>query len=112
MFFHLSMTGCHISILFFRVPRIQVQSSLGLSHQQIGILVSELEELAQKLRGEVMIFELAQHVRKFLCEHNKPGFSSFYEEMMLRKQEKIKSEMQEKQMKEDRERQVIIFDCY
>lgn len=53
-----------------------------------------------------MIFELSQHVQKYLHEHNKPGYSSFYEEMVSRHQEKIQCEMQEKQMKEDKERQV------
>jgi translation initiation factor 2-alpha kinase 4 len=53
-----------------------------------------------------MIFELSQHVQKYLHEHNKPSYSSFYEEMVSRHQERIQSEMQEKQMKEDKERQV------
>ncbi|XP_051161013.1 eIF-2-alpha kinase GCN2 [Leptopilina boulardi] len=90
-----------------KVPQIQVQRSQGLSDSQIGILISEVEALALKICGEVMIFELTQHVRKFLCEHNKPGTRSFYEEMMLTKQEKIKYEMEEKKLKEDKERQVL-----
>ncbi|XP_012527780.1 eIF-2-alpha kinase GCN2 [Monomorium pharaonis] len=89
------------------VPTIQLQNSRGLSHQQVAVLSSELENLAQKLRGEVMIFEFSQHVQKYLHEHNKPGYSSFYEEMVLRNQERIQCEMQEKQMKEDKERQVL-----
>ncbi|XP_034940000.1 eIF-2-alpha kinase GCN2 [Chelonus insularis] len=88
-------------------PRIQLKNSRGLSDQQIAVLFSELEHLAENLKGEVMIFELAQHVQKFLHEHNKPSYSSFYEEMVSRRQEKIQSEMQEKQMKEDKERQVL-----
>lgn len=56
-----------------------------------------------------MIFELAQHVQKYLHEHNKPSYSSFYEEMISRHQEKIQYEMQERQLKEDKERQVIII---
>lgn len=92
--------------IYFRVPTIQLQDSRGLSHQQVAILSSELENLATTLKGEVMIFELSQHVQKYLHEHNKPGFSSFYEEMVSRRQERIQCEMQEKQMKEDKERQV------
>lgn len=90
-----------------KVPQIQVQRSQGLSDSQIGMLISEVEALAVTICGEVMIFELTQHVRKFLCEHNKPGTRSFYEEMMLTKQEKIKYEMEEKKLKEDKERQVL-----
>ncbi|XP_012229735.1 eIF-2-alpha kinase GCN2 [Linepithema humile] len=89
------------------VPTIQLQDSRGLSHQQVAVLSSELENLATKLKGEVMIFELSQHVQKYLHEHNKPGYSSFYEEMVSRHQERIQYEMQEKQMKEDKERQVL-----
>lgn len=63
-------------------------------------------QLAKQLQGEVMIFDLAQHVQIYLHEHNKPSYSSFYEEMVSRHQEKIKNEKLEKQMKEDKERQV------
>lgn len=77
-----------------------------MSHQQVAVLSSELHNLAMKLRGEVMIFELSQHIQKYLHEHNKPGYSSFYEEMISRHQERIQYEMQEKQLKEDKERQV------
>ncbi|XP_015584813.1 eIF-2-alpha kinase GCN2 [Cephus cinctus] len=89
------------------VPRMQLQNSRGLSDQQIAMLFSELEHLAERLRGEVMIFELAQHIQKFLHKHNKPGYSSFYEEMVSRRQERMQYEMQEKQLKEDKERQVL-----
>ncbi|KAL0111656.1 hypothetical protein PUN28_013086 [Cardiocondyla obscurior] len=89
------------------IPTIQLQDSRGLSHQQVAILSSELEILAQKAKGEVMIFEFCQHVQKYLHKHNKPGYSSFYEEMVSRNQERIQYEMQEKQMKEDKERQVL-----
>ncbi|KAG5306395.1 E2AK4 kinase, partial [Pseudoatta argentina] len=89
------------------VPIIQLQDSRGLSHQQVAVLSSEIENLAQKLKGEVMIFEFSQHVQKYLHAHNKPSYSSFYEEMVSRNQERIQYEMQEKQMKEDKERQVL-----
>lgn len=95
-----------IYLLHFRVPAIQLQDSRGLSHQQVAILSSELENLAQKSKGEVMIFDFCQHVQKYLHKHNKPGYSSFYEEMVSRNQERIQYEMQEKQIKEDKERQV------
>lgn len=83
-----------------------MQDSKGLSHEQVAVLSSELENLAEKIKGEVMIFEFSQHVQKYLHEHNKPGYSSFYEEMVEKKRERIEYEMQEKQMKEDKERQV------
>lgn len=55
-------------------------------------LKADLEKKANELKGEVMIFELAQHVQVFLHDHNKPGTKSFYEEMLLRKEEKEKEE--------------------
>lgn len=51
-------------ILFVpRVPKIELENSKGLSVQQVVQLQSELDSLAQELKGEVMIFELAQHVQ-------------------------------------------------
>ncbi|XP_048265951.1 eIF-2-alpha kinase GCN2 isoform X2 [Bombus terrestris] len=89
------------------VPNIELENSRGLSHQQIAVLYAELVELTKQLQGEVMIFELTQHVQKYLHENNKPSYSSFYEEMVSRRQEKIEYEMLEKQLKEDKERQVL-----
>ncbi|CAD6209191.1 GSCOCG00003773001-RA-CDS [Cotesia congregata] len=88
-------------------PHIKLKNSLGLSNQQIAVLYSELESLADKLKGEVVIFELTQHVQKFLYEHNKPSYNSFYEEMVSRRQEQMQSEMHKKQLKESQERQVL-----
>ncbi|XP_076664600.1 eukaryotic translation initiation factor 2 alpha kinase Gcn2 isoform X2 [Andrena cerasifolii] len=89
------------------IPTIELQNSRGLSHQQIAVLNSELMDLTRRLQGEVVIFELAQHVQKYLHENNKPSYSSFYEEMVSRHEEKVKYEMLEKQLKEDKERQVL-----
>ncbi|XP_050579843.1 eIF-2-alpha kinase GCN2 isoform X2 [Bombus affinis] len=89
------------------IPNIELENSRGLSHQQIAVLYAELVELTKQLQGEVMIFELTQHVQKYLHENNKPSYSSFYEEMVSRRQEKIEYEMLEKQLKEDKERQVL-----
>ncbi|KOC70443.1 Eukaryotic translation initiation factor 2-alpha kinase 4, partial [Habropoda laboriosa] len=90
-----------------QVPKIVLQNSSGLSHQQIAVLYTELVELTKRLQGEVMIFELTQHVERYLHENNKPSYSSFYEEMVSRRQEKIEYEMLEKQLKEDKERQLL-----
>ncbi|CAK9814660.1 eIF-2-alpha kinase GCN2 [Anthophora quadrimaculata] len=90
------------------LPNIELQNSRGLSHQQVAILYTQLVELTKRLKGEVMIFELTQHVQKYLHENNKPSYSSFYEEMVSRRQEKIEYEMLEKQLKEDKERQVLL----
>ena len=96
-----------IYTFLFRAPKIILKNSKGLSNQQLADYLLQLEDLAEKLTGEVMIFELCQHIQKFLHENNKPGYSSFYEEMVLKQQERINYELKEKQLKEDKERQVI-----
>lgn len=66
-------------------------------------LQNNLEEKANELKGEVMIFELAQYVQVFLHEHNKPATKSFYEEMVIRQQEKEQLEKEAKQNEKERE---------
>ncbi|XP_021938823.1 eIF-2-alpha kinase GCN2 isoform X2 [Zootermopsis nevadensis] len=90
-----------------QVPKIELENSKGLSVQQVVQLQSELDSLAQELKGEVMIFELAQHVQKFLHIHNKPGFKSFYEEMLSRQEQQQEQQQLIKKQKEDKQRQAI-----
>jgi len=52
---------CMLFVL--RVPKIELEKSKGLSVEHVFQLQSELESLAEVLKGEVMIFELAQHVQ-------------------------------------------------
>lgn len=44
-----------------------------------------MEKQANDIKGEVMIFDLAQTVQAFLHAHNKPPALSFYDEMLLQK---------------------------
>jgi len=53
----------HCMLFVLRVPKIELENSKGLSFQHVIQLQSELESLAEELKGEVMIFELAQHVQ-------------------------------------------------
>ncbi|XP_066598971.1 eIF-2-alpha kinase GCN2 [Prorops nasuta] len=88
-------------------PSIKFKNSQGLSNVQICQLSDELVQLANKLIGNVMILELAQYVKQFLCKYNKPSYSSFYEEMVSRNHEKAQSEIYEKQLQEDKKRQEL-----
>ena len=54
-----------------------------------------------------MIYELCQHVQKFLHEHNKPGYSSFYDEMESKRKEKMQYEEQEQKRKQEKEQQLM-----
>lgn len=63
----------------------------------------QLSQKAEQLLGEVMIFELAQNVQSFLLQHNKPGFKSFYEEMLNRQKQQEQQIQKAKQKEKDRE---------
>lgn len=80
-----------------------LEKSRGMSDLILQELKLQLEAKANELKGEVMIFELAQHVQSFLHEHNKPTYKSFYEEMMSRQLEQQQLQQQAKQLEEDRE---------
>ncbi|CAB3382831.1 Hypothetical predicted protein [Cloeon dipterum] len=90
-----------------QVPKILLENSKGLSTQQVKELSVNLDSLANDLVGEVMIFELTQFVRKFLLEHNKPRYQSFYDEMQARQAQQEKQKQLLKQQEQDRERQSL-----
>jgi eukaryotic translation initiation factor 2-alpha kinase 4 len=82
---------------------LTIEKSKGLSDVQLRSLLEELNKLSSNLKGEVMIFELAQHVQSFLHQNNKPGFKSFYDEMMIAQQQREQMKLRDKQVKEERE---------
>lgn len=86
-------------------PRVDVCNQKGISNQALAGLRSELQELTKSLSGEVMILELAQHVQRFLHQHNTPQLGSFYDEMLRNKekQEKEKARVQQQQLDQERE---------
>uniref|UniRef100_A0A8C5X3B0 eIF-2-alpha kinase GCN2 n=1 Tax=Malurus cyaneus samueli TaxID=2593467 RepID=A0A8C5X3B0_9PASS len=97
------------------VPEIQLKNSKGLSNEKINELKSRLAELANQCRGEVMIFELADHVQSFLSEYNKPPSKSFHEEMLKnhqKEQERLAQEelrrAQEVKRREEQEQREIL----
>ncbi|XP_066486754.1 eIF-2-alpha kinase GCN2 isoform X2 [Tiliqua scincoides] len=81
------------------VPEIELRNAKGLSNENINLLKSSLEKLAQERCGEVMIFELAEYVQSFLSDYNKPPSKSFHEEMLKnqqREQERLAQEEQQR----------------
>ncbi|KAM5129109.1 eIF-2-alpha kinase GCN2 isoform 2-T2 [Mantella aurantiaca] len=96
-------------------PEIKLKNVKGLSNENVNSLTSSLEELAAQLCGEVMIYQLADHVQCFLTEHNQPPTKSFHEEMLKnlqKQQEKIAMEeqrrIQEIKRKEEQTRNEIL----
>lgn len=82
-------------------------------------LQKQLEEKAENLKGEEMIFQLAQYVQEFLHRHNKPGTKSFYEEMLNRKKEEEQKIKMAREIEQNREvSYVMVFlfctfvDCF
>ncbi|XP_057714793.1 eIF-2-alpha kinase GCN2 [Corythoichthys intestinalis] len=87
-------------------PELELTNVKGLSNDNLQTLQSELTKLAAAQCGEVMIYELADHIQGFLSEHNKPPPSSFHDEMLKnlrRKQEK--RDLEEQQRRDQRRKQ-------
>lgn len=89
------------------LPIIELEHPKKLSYGDTESLRNDLVQLANLLKGEVMIFELAQHVENALCSYNKPQYESFYEEMIYRKQKLKESELLKRQ--EDEEKKLKDF---
>lgn len=109
--FSLSLTEIPFSNSFtsirFSVPKISLEQSKGLSDALIDELTKSLVELANDLKGEVMIYELAQTVQAFLHKHNKQPAGSFYEQMLLEKLKRDEDLQQMQQLKLNQEKQII-----
>ncbi|KAG8238315.1 hypothetical protein J437_LFUL017892, partial [Ladona fulva] len=88
------------------VPVIELESSKGISRENVSLLLGQLESLASELRGEVMIYDLALHVKEFLHLCYKPGFKSFHDEMENRLEQQNLHQIQLKKLKEDEEEQI------
>ncbi|XP_077620823.1 eIF-2-alpha kinase GCN2 isoform X1 [Crocuta crocuta] len=92
------------------VPEIELKNAKGLSNESVHLLKSHLEKVAKKHCGEVMIFELADHVQSFLSEHNKPPPKSFHEEMLERQAQEEKRRLLEAKQKVEQEQREILHE--
>lgn len=91
------------------MPKLSLENSRGVSNTLLTQLQDELEKKAHSMKGEEMIFQLAQHVQEFLHRHNKPGIKSFYEEMLNRQKEEEQKHKQAEQLENDRKVVVKMF---
>ncbi|CAJ1073779.1 eIF-2-alpha kinase GCN2 [Xyrichtys novacula] len=85
-------------------PELELKNAKGLSNENLQNLQSELTKLAAVRCGEVMIYELADHIQGFLSEHNKPPPRSFHEEMLKNQRRQQEKRDQEEQLKMDQRR--------
>ncbi|KAG1661721.1 eIF-2-alpha kinase GCN2 [Nymphon striatum] len=91
-------------------PEFKIEDAKGISKPDILNLEKELTSLANLHIGEVMLFEIAQHVKEYLHTHNKPIYESMYEEMISnqkRQEEEYAKEIERKRnyMKKEEEKQ-------
>lgn len=85
-------------------PELELKNAKGLSNENLQNLQSELTKLAVVRCGEVMIYELADHIQGFLSEHNKPPPRSFHEEMLKNQQRQQEKRALEEQQRMDQQR--------
>ncbi|XP_019940643.2 eIF-2-alpha kinase GCN2 [Paralichthys olivaceus] len=85
-------------------PELELTNAKGLSNENLETLKCELNKLAAVRCGEVMIYELADHIQGFLSEHNKPPSRSFHEEMLKNQRRQQEKEALEEQRKIDQQR--------
>ncbi|XP_041668498.1 eIF-2-alpha kinase GCN2 [Cheilinus undulatus] len=85
-------------------PELELKNAKGLSNENLQNLQNELTKLAAARCGEVMIFELADHIQGFLSKHNKPPPRSFHEEMLKNQRRQQEKRDQEEQQRMDQQR--------
>ncbi|OQV13821.1 eIF-2-alpha kinase GCN2 [Hypsibius exemplaris] len=68
------------------VPEIKILEPKGLSDAVVQQLKDGLTRLAADLKGQEMLYPLAEYVQEFLFKYNVPASKSFYEQMLLQKQ--------------------------
>lgn len=88
-------------------PKVSLESAKGLSDSLIEDLQRQLNEEIDKLRGQEMIYELAQIAQAFLHKHNKPPSGSFYEEMLQQKNKRDEEQKHCQQMRQSLEQKAI-----
>ncbi|XP_019725702.1 eIF-2-alpha kinase GCN2 [Hippocampus comes] len=87
-------------------PELELLNVKGLSNDHLQTLQSELTKMAAARCGEVMIYELADHIQGFLSEHNKPPPRSFHDEMLKNhRRQQEKRDLEEQQKRDQRRKQ-------
>ncbi|XP_035901092.1 eIF-2-alpha kinase GCN2 [Anopheles stephensi] len=88
-------------------PKLELKNAVGLSDSLARELTEKLQQLAEELKGEVMIFELANTVQAFLHQYNVPPKGSFYDEMLANQQKQALARQNTLQAEENLKRQAI-----
>uniref|UniRef100_A0A2M4AAW2 non-specific serine/threonine protein kinase n=1 Tax=Anopheles triannulatus TaxID=58253 RepID=A0A2M4AAW2_9DIPT len=68
-------------------PKVELKNAVGLPNSLVRELTQQLQQQAEELKGDEMIFQLASTVQTFLHQHNVPPKGSFYDEMLASRQQ-------------------------
>lgn len=88
-------------------PKVSLEHGKGLSDALIQELEKQLNVQTEELKGQEMIYELAQTVQGFLHKYNKPPTGSFYEEMLQQRNQRDQERMHCQKMRESLEQKAI-----
>lgn len=78
-------------------PKILITEPTGLSEKQIDELTQKLQQQSADMKGEEMIYQLAQTVQEFLHKHNKAPVGSLYDLMIQEQTKRVVAKTQQTQ---------------
>ncbi|KAI8080591.1 kinase-like domain-containing protein [Thamnidium elegans] len=89
-------------------PELHLINARGLSANVLHQLTSSLQQTAKLLQGQEMMWDLSDHVRAFLANHNAPPSAvsklTLHEQMVIRNQQDLKVERERELEELDRKR--------
>lgn len=89
-------------------PELHLINSKGLSPPVLRQLANSLQQTAKQLLGQEMMYDLSDHVRAFLANHNAPPSATskltLHEQMTIRNEQDLKVEREREQEELDRKR--------
>lgn len=89
-------------------PELHLINSKGLSAPVLRQLTNSLQQTTKQLLGQEMMYDLSDHVRAFLANHNAPPSATskltLHEQMTIRNEQDLKVEREREQEELDRKR--------
>jgi translation initiation factor 2-alpha kinase 4 len=89
-------------------PELHLVNPKGLSPNVLRQLTHSLQQTAKQLQGQEMMYDLSDHVRAFLANHNAPPSAisklTLHEQMVIRNEQDLKVEREREMEELDRKR--------
>ena len=89
------------------VPSLSVVEYKGISESSQKRLLAELVQLAEDCVGEVMVFQLVQHVQQFLDRNDQTALPSLHEQMVQREQRKEDERKRQSEREQETKQEMI-----